>query len=163
MGEGNCESKIASRQWRVNFCRETSICLAGPSGQAQSTRTAKFDPRTLSRKCSRKCTRECTRSVCTHAIYADSIWFVSWPKSALRPRGHMTAILLQTEPPGKGGLKIGNTRKSLREGGLLHPRRKGLPRVSCTFRRLFCTGATLFCTSARGFSLPGSKRPFDTL
>ena len=29
--------------------------------QAQSTRTAKFDPRTLSRKCSRKCTRECTR------------------------------------------------------------------------------------------------------
>ena len=29
--------------------------------QAQSTRTAKFDPRTLSRKCSRKCTRDCTR------------------------------------------------------------------------------------------------------
>ena len=33
-------------------------------------------------------------------------------------------------------------------------------RVSCTFRNLFCTGATLFCTSARGFLLPGSKRPF---
>ena len=32
MGEGNCESKIASRQWGDNFCRETSICLAGPSG-----------------------------------------------------------------------------------------------------------------------------------
>ena len=30
--------------------------------QAQSTRTAKFDPRTLSRKCSRKCTRECART-----------------------------------------------------------------------------------------------------
>ena len=30
--EGNCESKIASRQWGDNFCRETSICLAGPSG-----------------------------------------------------------------------------------------------------------------------------------
>ena len=29
--------------------------------KAQSTRTAKFDPRTLSRKCARKCTRECTR------------------------------------------------------------------------------------------------------
>ena len=29
--------------------------------KAQSTRTAKFDPRTLSRKCSRKCPRECTR------------------------------------------------------------------------------------------------------
>ena len=28
---------------------------------AQSTRTAKFDPRTLSRKYSRKCTRKCTR------------------------------------------------------------------------------------------------------
>ena len=32
LGEGNCESKIASRQWGDNFCRETSICLAGPSG-----------------------------------------------------------------------------------------------------------------------------------
>ena len=29
--------------------------------KAQSTRTAKFDPRTLSRKCSRKWPRECTR------------------------------------------------------------------------------------------------------
>ena len=29
LGEGNCESKIASRQWGDNFCRETSICLAG--------------------------------------------------------------------------------------------------------------------------------------
>ena len=29
--------------------------------RAQSTRTAKFDPRTLSRKCSRKCPRKCTR------------------------------------------------------------------------------------------------------
>ena len=29
--------------------------------RAQSTRTAKFDPRALSRKCSRKCPRECTR------------------------------------------------------------------------------------------------------
>ena len=33
--------------------------------KAQSTRTAKFDPRTLSRKCSRKCTRECTPRVLT--------------------------------------------------------------------------------------------------
>ena len=33
LGEGNCESKIASRQWGDNFCRETSICLAGPSGK----------------------------------------------------------------------------------------------------------------------------------
>ena len=32
LGEGNCESKIASRQWGDNFCRETSICLTGPSG-----------------------------------------------------------------------------------------------------------------------------------
>ena len=32
LGEGNCESKIASRQWEDNFCRETSICLAGPCG-----------------------------------------------------------------------------------------------------------------------------------
>ena len=32
LGEGNCESKIVSRQWGVNSCRETSRCLAGPSG-----------------------------------------------------------------------------------------------------------------------------------
>ena len=32
LGEGYCESKIASRQWGDNFGRETSICLAGPSG-----------------------------------------------------------------------------------------------------------------------------------
>ena len=30
LGEGNCESKIVSRQWRDNFCPETSRCLAGP-------------------------------------------------------------------------------------------------------------------------------------
>ena len=33
LGEGNCESKIVSRQWGDNFCRETSRCLAGPSGR----------------------------------------------------------------------------------------------------------------------------------
>ena len=33
LGEGNCESKIASRQWGDNSCRETSICLAGHSGK----------------------------------------------------------------------------------------------------------------------------------
>ena len=31
LGEGTCESKIAARQWGVNFCREASRCLAGPS------------------------------------------------------------------------------------------------------------------------------------
>ena len=31
-GEGSCESKIAARQWGVNFCCEASRCLAGPSG-----------------------------------------------------------------------------------------------------------------------------------
>ena len=36
LGEGNCESKIAARQWGVNFCREASRCLAGPSGLAAS-------------------------------------------------------------------------------------------------------------------------------
>ena len=34
LGEGNCESKTVSRQWGDDFCRETSICLAGPSGQS---------------------------------------------------------------------------------------------------------------------------------
>ena len=29
LGEGNCESKIAARQWGVNFRREASRCLAG--------------------------------------------------------------------------------------------------------------------------------------
>ena len=33
LGEGNCASKIAAREWGVNFCREASRCLAGPSGQ----------------------------------------------------------------------------------------------------------------------------------
>ena len=32
LGEGNCGSKIVSRQWGDNFCREASRCLAGPSG-----------------------------------------------------------------------------------------------------------------------------------
>ena len=32
LGEGNCESKIAARQWGVNFCCEASRCLARPSG-----------------------------------------------------------------------------------------------------------------------------------
>ena len=32
LGEGNCESRIAARQWGVNFCREASRCLARPSG-----------------------------------------------------------------------------------------------------------------------------------
>ena len=40
--------------------RDSFFCLSG-FRRAQSTRTAKFDPRTLSRKCSRKCPRECTR------------------------------------------------------------------------------------------------------
>ena len=31
LGEGNCESRIAARQWGVNFCREASRCLAVPS------------------------------------------------------------------------------------------------------------------------------------
>ena len=37
MGEGNCESKIVSRQWGDNFCRGTSRCLAGPSGRKRGT------------------------------------------------------------------------------------------------------------------------------
>ena len=32
LGEGNCKSKIVARQWGVDFCHETSRCLAGPSG-----------------------------------------------------------------------------------------------------------------------------------
>ena len=32
LGEGNCESKTVSRHRGDNFCRETSRCLAGPSG-----------------------------------------------------------------------------------------------------------------------------------
>ena len=33
LGEGNCESKLAARQWGVNFCREALRCLARPSGK----------------------------------------------------------------------------------------------------------------------------------
>ena len=32
LGVGSCESKIIPRQWGDNFCRETSRCVAGPSG-----------------------------------------------------------------------------------------------------------------------------------
>ena len=32
LGGGNCESKLAARQWGDNFCLEASRCLAGPSG-----------------------------------------------------------------------------------------------------------------------------------
>ena len=30
-GRGQCESKIAARQWGLNSCREALRCLAGPS------------------------------------------------------------------------------------------------------------------------------------
>ena len=47
LGEGNCESKIVSRQWGDNFCPETSRCLAGPSGKQSrlkiSTSLEKFN------------------------------------------------------------------------------------------------------------------------
>ena len=33
LGEVNCESRIAARQWGVSFCREASRCLAGRSGR----------------------------------------------------------------------------------------------------------------------------------
>ena len=36
LGEGNCESKIAARQWGVNFRREASRCLPRPSGKLPS-------------------------------------------------------------------------------------------------------------------------------
>ena len=39
MGEGNCESKIVSRQWGDNFYPETSRCLAGPHATARGHRT----------------------------------------------------------------------------------------------------------------------------
>ena len=35
LGEGNCESKIAARQWESIFCREASRCLARPSGSVR--------------------------------------------------------------------------------------------------------------------------------
>ena len=35
MGEGTCESKIAARQWRADFCREALRCLARISGLTQ--------------------------------------------------------------------------------------------------------------------------------
>ena len=38
LGESNCESKSVSRQWGDNSCRETSRCLAAPSG----SRTKKY-------------------------------------------------------------------------------------------------------------------------
>ena len=41
--------------------QERGSCESQFVRKAQSTRTAKFDPRTLSRKCSRKCPRECTQ------------------------------------------------------------------------------------------------------
>ena len=60
LGEGNCESKIASRQWGVNFCRETSICLAGPSGQGlRSWRPIKEVPKPRPGKVPKKCFGKC--------------------------------------------------------------------------------------------------------
>ena len=38
LGEGSCESTIAARQWGVNFYREASRCLAGPSGKGSAQR-----------------------------------------------------------------------------------------------------------------------------
>ena len=39
LGEGNCESKIAARQWGVNFCREALRCLAGAVRECRGTPT----------------------------------------------------------------------------------------------------------------------------
>ena len=39
-GEGNCESKIAARQWESMCCRETFRCLAEPSGEESSKKIA---------------------------------------------------------------------------------------------------------------------------
>ena len=41
LGEGNCES----RQWGVNFCREASRCLAGPSGPLFGSKTPRNAPK----------------------------------------------------------------------------------------------------------------------
>ena len=40
LGEGNCESKIGARQWRVNFGRQAFRCLAGPSGKGMRRSTS---------------------------------------------------------------------------------------------------------------------------
>ena len=55
-----------------------------------------------------------------------------------------------------------HSQKCLREGtkGLLEPGSKGLRKDFCTTQNCFCTGAKWGCTGARGFVLPGSKRPF---
>ena len=53
------QSSTSPHFWAASPCQLSSSCHY--IRKAQSTRTAKFDPRTLSRKCSRKCTRECTR------------------------------------------------------------------------------------------------------
>ena len=46
LGEGNWESKIAAIQWGVNFCREASRCLAGPSEKnATKTHTHTHTPK----------------------------------------------------------------------------------------------------------------------
>ena len=42
LGEGSCESKIAARQWGVNFYREASRCLAGPLGFAQKEKKGSY-------------------------------------------------------------------------------------------------------------------------
>ena len=59
-------------------------------------------------------------------------------------------------------LKTENSHKCLGEGakGLLDPGSKGLRKVFCATQNCFCTGAKWGCTCARGFVLPGSKRPF---
>ena len=48
--EGICESKIAARQWGVNFCREALRCLAGPSGLRifPSKKCSEISPKLLS-------------------------------------------------------------------------------------------------------------------
>ena len=35
LGEGNCDLKVATRQWRADFRSEAFRCLAGPFGQVR--------------------------------------------------------------------------------------------------------------------------------
>ena len=64
----NSSSKIQPRnrakKITLHLCRATWLIFlkARTIRKAQSTRTTKFDPQTLSRKCSRECTRRCPRN-----------------------------------------------------------------------------------------------------
>ena len=88
-------------QW-TSWAGALALPLASFCRKAQSTRTAKFDPRTPSRDCSRKCTRECTHRVARGGTEEGAILFHFAVLRTPFSRSKMSLFYVKTCTPLKG-------------------------------------------------------------